>query len=204
MLIARGGLLGRGRTSSPLSAAAVLLQALPREESCRVQAEHDTRPAFLALDFLARLRSTVPYMRRHMFWCQPPRRRQTAQERGTELLLSVCALCFGPALDCASGFVVDSTRLCHCFGHALRAWNQIRLEHGGGQLSQFCRVDQRQSGQHVHQAPSFHPSATACLTARRPCSCGASSGLRLPQEGISKSVISENVAQMFSEMLLEL
>ena len=31
MLLARGGLLGRGRTSSPLSAAAVLLPALPRE-----------------------------------------------------------------------------------------------------------------------------------------------------------------------------
>ena len=150
-----------------------------QRESDLVQAEHDTRPAFLALDFLARLRSTVPYVRRqlhwcalhhvalpvrlqhhHVFWCQPPRRRQIAQERhphartGTELLLGVCALCFGLALDCASGFVVDSTRLCHCFGHALRAWNQIRLEHGGSRLSQFCRDDQRQSRQHVHQAPS--------------------------------------------------
>ena len=149
-------------------------------EGDRVRTEHDARPAFLALDFLARLRSTVPYVRRQLhlralhhvalpvrlqrryaFWCQPPRRCQTAQERhphmhtqGTELFLSVCALCFGLALDCASGFVVEPTCLCHCFGHALSAWNQVRLEHGGGQLSQFCRVDQRQSSQHVHQAPS--------------------------------------------------
>ena len=41
-------------------------------------------------------------------------------------------------------------------------------------------------------------------TARRPCPCGASSDLRLPPEGISKSVILENVAQVFSEMLLKL
>ena len=130
MLLARGNLLGRGRASLPLSAAAVLLPA-----SDRVQAEHDARPAFLGLDFLARFRSTVPYVRRQLhwcalhhvalpvrlqhrnvFWCQPPRRRQTAQERhphmhvrGTELLLGVCALCIGLALDCASGFVVEST-----------------------------------------------------------------------------------------------
>ena len=35
-------------------------------ESDGVQAEHDARPAFLALDFLARLRSTVTYVRRHL------------------------------------------------------------------------------------------------------------------------------------------
>ena len=99
-------------------------------------------------------------------------------ERVTELHLGVCALCFGLAIDCASGFVVDSTRLWHCFGHALRAWNQIRLEHGGGQLSQFCRVDQRQNRQHVHQAPN--------------------------DVSVASPVISENVAHMFSNMLLEL
>ena len=125
------------------------------------------------------------------------------RKRETELLLAVCALCFVPALDCANGFVVDSNRPCHCFGQVLRAWNQIRLEHGGGQLSQFCRVDQRQSRQRVHQAPSgvsfASPSAAVCLTARRPCPSGASSGLRLPQESISKSVISKNVAQIVQQ-----
>ena len=69
-------------------------------ESDRVQAEHDERPAFLALDFLARLRSTVPNVRYQLHWCalhhvalpvrlqrryvfcsQLLRRGQTAQER---------------------------------------------------------------------------------------------------------------------------
>ena len=148
------------------------------EESDRVQAEHDARPAFLALDFLARLRSTVPvrappaapaHSSPHcspsttstpprvlapapssLPGCAgtPPTHARTGDRAG------VCALCFGLALECASGFVVEPTRLCHCFGRALRAWNHIRLEHGGGQCSQLCHDDQRQSRQHVHQASS--------------------------------------------------
>ena len=159
------GLLGRAELPHPFLQLQCCFQRSLARESDRVQAEHDTRPAFLALDFLARLRSTVPYVRRqmhlcaphhvalpvrlqrrHVFWCQPPCRRQTAQERhphmherGSEMLLGVCPLCFGLALDCASGFVADSTRLCHCFGHALRAWNQMRLEHGCSQLSVLPR-----------------------------------------------------------------
>ena len=96
MLLARGCLLGRGRTSSPLSSAAFSAPSRGRVTGSR----QNTIRAFLALDFLALLRSTVPYMRRkllwcalhhvalpvrlqhrHVFWCQPPRRCQTAQER---------------------------------------------------------------------------------------------------------------------------
>ena len=154
------------------------LQCSLEREGDRVQAEHDARPPFLALDFPARLRSAVPDVRYQLHWCalqhsvlpvlsqschvfcsQLLRRSQAAQERyphvherGTELLLSVCALCFGLVLDCASGVVVAPTCLCHCFGHVFRAWDQVCLEHCGGQVSQFCRVDQRQSSQHVHQA----------------------------------------------------
>ena len=113
---------------TPFCSCSAASSAPSRGKSDRVQAEHDARPAFLALDFLARFRSTVPYVRhqlhrralhhvalavrlqhRNVFGCQHPRRRQTAQEghphmhvRGTELLLGVCALCFGLALDCAS------------------------------------------------------------------------------------------------------
>ena len=154
------------------------LQRSLEGEGDRVQAEHNARPPFLALDFPARLRSAVPNVRYQLHWCalqhavlpvlpqnchvfcsQLLRRGQAAQERyphvherGTKLLLSVRALCFGLVLDCASGVVVEPTCLFHCFGHVFRAWDQVCLEHRGGQVSQFCRVDQRQSSQHVHQA----------------------------------------------------
>ena len=145
-LLARGDLLVRGRASSPLSAAAVLLPALPRGESDRVQAEHDARPAFLALHFLARLRSTVPYVRRQLhrralhhvalpvrlqhrnvFWCQLPRCRQTAQERSPTHARTEDRVALGRLARSASGLlliapadlVVESTCLCPCFGHAL-------------------------------------------------------------------------------------
>ena len=201
-------------------------------ESDRVQAEHDTRPTFLALDFLARLRSTVPYMRppvapvRSSPRCSPSttfntatcsgacslvaaKLRRNATERGTELLLSVCSLCFGLVLDCASGVVVEPTCLCHCFGHVFRAWDQVCLEHCGGQVSQFCRVDQRQGSQHVHQASqNLSLAAPFChrlshrFTARRPWLCGPSSDLRFSQAGISKSV--EHTAQMLRQVQLKL
>ena len=141
------------------------IQSSLERESDRVQAEHDTRPAFLALDFLARLRSTVQYMRRQLHWCalhHPVRLQhrhvfwcQTAQERhphmhvrGTESLLDVCALCFGLALDCASEFVVAYAIASDTLSEpgTRYVFNTV--------ISQFCRVDQRQCCQYVHQAPS--------------------------------------------------
>ena len=98
-LLARGGLLGRGRASLPLSAATVLLPALPREGelpgpgrtryasslpcprlSCTASLDSAVHAPPIAL-----VRSSpalpVRLQHRHVFWCQPPRRRQTAQER---------------------------------------------------------------------------------------------------------------------------
>ena len=180
LLLVRGGLLARGRISSPLSAAAMLPPVLPEGGSDRVQAEHDARPPSLALDFPARFRSPVPDVRYQLHWgalqhavlpvlpqnchvfCYQLLRRGPTRKGGTELLLSFCALCCGLVLDCASGVVVEPTCLCHCFGHVFRAWDQVCLEHCGGQVSQFCRVDQRQSG------PARPPKCLrTCLTARR-------------------------------------
>ena len=59
-LLAREGVLGRGRASSSLFLQLqCCFQRSHKGESDRVQAEHDARPAFLALDFLARLDSAV-------------------------------------------------------------------------------------------------------------------------------------------------
>ena len=129
------------------------LQCSLEGEGGRVQAEHNARPPFLALDFPARLRSAVPNVRYQLHWCtlqhaalpvlpqnchvfcsQLLRRGQAAQERypheherGTELLLIVRTLCFWLVLDCASGVVVEPTCLCHCFGHVFRAWDRYVL-----------------------------------------------------------------------------
>ena len=90
------------------------LQCSLEGEGDRVQAEHNARPPFLALDFPARLRSAVPNVRYQLHWCalqhavlpvlpqnchvfcsQLLRRGQAAQkryphvhEKGTELLLN--------------------------------------------------------------------------------------------------------------------
>ena len=98
MLLARG--LGAGPNFLTPFCSCSDASSTPSRRRDRVQAEHNTRPAFLAIDFLARLRSTVQYVQRqlhwcalhhvalpvrlqhhHVFWCQTPRRRQIAPER---------------------------------------------------------------------------------------------------------------------------
>ena len=175
MLLARGASWSGAELPHSLLQLQCCFQRSLEGENDRVQAEHDACFAFLALDFFfctdsldSAVHAPLIALVRSSPRCSPsttstpprvlvPAPSSPPDCAGTPptfALLGVCAFCFGLALDCASGFVVDSTSLCHCFGHALRAWNQIRLEHGGGELSQFCRVDQRQSRQHVHQAPS--------------------------------------------------
>ena len=128
--------------------------------------------------------------------------------RWTEQVVSLCALCLGLVLDGASCFVILPTCLGHCFSHGFRARDQVSRDDGGGQFPRFCRVDPRQSGQHVDQTSkniSLGASVghrLACCPTALPCEA-ASSDLRLPQAGISKSNL-ENVTQVIGQVLLKL
>ena len=119
-------------------------------ESNRIEAEHDARPAFpgsaarappMHWRALHHVALPVSFHGRHVLWCQPLHRRQAAQERQTELFVSLCQFCLRLVLDGARCIVIEPTCLCHCLGHGLRAGDKISFEDGGGQLPQLCRVD---------------------------------------------------------------
>ena len=143
------------------------------EESDRVEEEHDAHPPLFALDLLARLRKTVPHMRRRVHW-PSPRYSPSKTSRPRRVL----TLATSSPPDCAGTPLIRGRTV----GRAVReplgalplACSRLRqllrddlprpllrpraprepgrLQDGGGQLSQFCRVDWRQSGQHVDQA----------------------------------------------------
>ena len=110
------------------------------------------------------------------FNCQPPRRRQTALERhphihvrGTELLLGVCALCFGLALDCASGSRPASAIASATLSEPGTRYvlNTVAVS----SLSSAALTRDRVASTSTRRRSDVSvvsPSATACLTARRP------------------------------------
>ena len=89
--------------------------------------------------------------------------------------MSLCALCLWLVLDDASCFVIKPTCLGRCLGHGLRAGDQVGLEDDGDQLSPFCRVDKRQSGQHDQASKNISLVASVGLAPARPppqtCAC---------------------------------
>ena len=212
--------MGRGRASSPLSAAAVLLPALPRgrvtrsrQNTMRVQ---PSLPSIFLHGFARQCRtcSAPPAAPARSSPrcspsttsapCQPPRRRQTAQERhphmherGTELHLGVCALCFGLALDCASGFVVASATLSeHGTRYVLNTVAVSSLSSAALTRDRVASTSTRRPRSFPLLPPPVSPLDGPALAEPPPaCAC--------PKKPSRSPSFLKNVAQMFSDVLLE-
>ena len=140
MLLARGGSWGGAVLPHPFLQLQCCIQRSLEGESDRVQAEHD--------DFLARLRRTCAasctsalfstLLSQYDFntaTCSGASSLVAARLRrnATHTYTYGGPSCSWASARSASGLLLIAPA--ESWGHALQAWNQIHLEHGGSQLS---------------------------------------------------------------------